>query len=57
MRKKQVNEEQFNRMVTAILIRFMEFNEVPPSQRHDKLVKFNEFLKEQTEKLKNEESI
>jgi hypothetical protein len=45
-----INEDEFNRMVTAILLKYMEFNDVPPSERMERLTKFNNYLNTKIEK-------
>lgn len=55
--RKTIKQEEFNRMVTVILLQFMEFTEIPPTERQQKLEKFNQFLNDKQNQLKNEESL
>jgi len=55
--KKKITADEFNRMATAILLKFMEWDQTLPHQRQKKLMDFNEWLNksaEQTELFKNE---
>lgn len=52
---ERITAEQFNRMATAILLKYMEFSKVDSQNRLKKLEKFNDWLKQKTKE--NAESV
>jgi hypothetical protein len=47
---RKVNDEQFNRMVFAILVKYSIFLQIKPSEIEAKITQFSEQSKEQNEK-------
>lgn len=55
-KRKTINQEEFNRMATSIILMFMEFTDIKPELRQEKLKSFSEWLtKKQT--TNNAESV
>lgn len=44
--KNKIDRNEFNRMVTAILLKFMEFCDIKPELRNEKLKEFNNYIEE-----------
>ena len=58
MKRRAIKIDEFNRMVTAILLKYMEWDAVPTHDRINKFQSFNKWLDETTKKLiQNDESI
>lgn len=44
-----ITSEDFNRMATAILLKYMEYDNIPDVQRMKALEKFNKWLNDSTQ--------